>query len=164
MAELYPDPDPAGEAVPVHYLMQTIQELCESMLPEEEPLLRLHHMLEICILQDEREVQIYQAAHRDLVKDEAEFIREKHVKQNMGGDQSKMRRSRHRTTALLRAIKYAEGRIRRVERVVASEGNTDRQQMARMAVSADMADQINDEPPMQALMGDDAVHNDVGQD
>ncbi|KAL8802231.1 MAG: hypothetical protein Q9182_003951 [Xanthomendoza sp. 2 TL-2023] len=158
MAELYPDPDPAEEAVP------KVQELCEiRFLEEEERLLRLHRMLEICSLQHEREVQIYQAAHRDLVKDEGEFIRmlavpnvpqralkewEKHVSQNMRGDRSKMRRSRQRTTALLRAIKYTEGQ---------------RQHMARMAVNAEEADQINDEPPMQALMGDDAVHQGVGQ-
>ncbi|KAL8680923.1 MAG: hypothetical protein Q9186_002935 [Xanthomendoza sp. 1 TL-2023] len=189
MAELYRDPDPGREVVSVYYLMQTIQELCENMfLQEEQRLLRLHHMLEICTLQHEMEVQVYQAAHRDLVKDEGEFIRmlgvphvpqrafkewEKHVNQNMRGDRNKMRKSRQRTTALLRAIKYAEGRIRNVEKVIASEGKAGRllsdshqsveQHMARTAVNTNVAEQINDEPYMQALMGDDAVENGVDQ-
>lgn len=134
MAELYPDPEPQIQGVSVQYLMQTTQDVSERMFPnEEERLLRLHHILEMCTLEHEREVQKYQAAHRDLVKDEGEFVRmlavpdvpacafnkwEKHVNRNMHKDRKKMKASRERTTALLRAIEYAEGRSKFGSKVV----------------------------------------------
>ncbi|KAL8737878.1 MAG: hypothetical protein Q9181_001250 [Wetmoreana brouardii] len=137
MAKLYPTPDIERPRTPVPDLVQSIKVISKDPeLTDEERLLHLHRMLELCTAEQERELQEYQAAHRQLVEHEGDFetmvtqteipanvyeFWKSSVDGNMNADKMKMKKSRENTQAILKAIRYAEEKVTRTEKTVASQ-------------------------------------------
>ena len=72
--ELYPDLDPRVQRMAATELMQIIQVVSENRsCTDEDRLHYLHRLLEFSTLEQEFEVQCYQAAHRRLLEYEEEF-------------------------------------------------------------------------------------------
>ncbi|KAL9606184.1 MAG: hypothetical protein Q9179_000639 [Wetmoreana sp. 5 TL-2023] len=137
MAGLYPTPDIERPRTPVPDLVQSIKVISKDPeLTDEKRLLHLHRMLELCTAEQEREVQEYQAAHRQLVEHEGDFetmVTQTEIPANvyefwkssvdgsMKADKMKMKKSRENTKAILKAIRYAEEKVSKTEKTVASQ-------------------------------------------
>ncbi|KAL8723220.1 MAG: hypothetical protein Q9225_000410, partial [Loekoesia sp. 1 TL-2023] len=124
MVEFYPTPDPEVPRTSANDIILSVKGITTDMsLSDEQRLHHLHHMLELCAAEHERELQEYQAAHRHLVEHEGDFqtmvatpkvpedafsIWEASIDKDMKADRSQMKRSRENAKTLLKAIKFVE--------------------------------------------------------
>ncbi|KAL8774742.1 MAG: hypothetical protein Q9209_000681 [Squamulea sp. 1 TL-2023] len=185
MQELYPDLDPGLHRMTATKLTEMIDvAMCNTSCTVEERLHGLHHMLELCTIEHEFEVQDYQAAHRRLLEHEGKFNDmllvpdvpscalhswESYINQRMNAERVIMKESRKKTKAVLRTIRYAEEQVRKAEKVVAAKGKADRllresnqvreQQMARLAANAEVAEQIHSDPRTRSLKGKNSAQD-----
>ncbi|KAL8866980.1 MAG: hypothetical protein Q9174_005955 [Haloplaca sp. 1 TL-2023] len=138
MMDLYP----TRTASPVHTsgkdIMQSIKFIRQdASLTDQQRLLHLHRMLELSTLELENEVEAYQVFHRQLVSHEENFasmvayprpppdIREhweKRVDSDMEADRRKMKESTQRIKALFKAMRFADGQVKKTQAIVTSEG------------------------------------------
>lgn len=124
MAELYPSPDPEVHRATAKDILLSVKGITTDMsLSNEQRLYHLHHMLELCALEHERETQVYQAAHRSLVEKERDYqmmiavprmpedafrVWEALIDKDMKENRSMMKLSRANARTLLNTIKHVE--------------------------------------------------------
>ncbi|KAL9006495.1 MAG: hypothetical protein Q9188_000732 [Gyalolechia gomerana] len=166
MAELYPTPDPEVHRTPAKDILLSVKGIITDIsLSDEQRLHHLHHMLELCAVEHERETQAYQAAHRHLMENERDFqamvavpkmpenvfhIWEASIDTDMKEDRSKMKCSRANANTLLKTMKHVEQQVRKAEKAFTSSAKNDRmlresnraieQQMARLGFSTEAVD------------------------
>ncbi|KAL8937301.1 MAG: hypothetical protein Q9216_004489, partial [Gyalolechia sp. 2 TL-2023] len=124
MANLYPTPDPEVHRASAKDIVLSVKGITTDIsLSDEQRLHHLHHMLELCALEHERETHTYQAAHRHLIENERDFqamvavpkmpenvfhVWEASIDQDMREDKSKMKVSRANANTLLKTMKHVE--------------------------------------------------------
>lgn len=179
MADLYPTPDPEIRRTTAKDILLSVKGITTDMsLSDEQRLHLLHHMLELCALEHERETQVYQAAHRHLVENETDYqamvavprmpenvfrIWEASIDKDMKEDRSKMKLSRANAKTLLGAIKHVEQQVRKAEKAFTSNAKNDRMlresnhavetHMARMTLKTEAMNRQFEED-MQRLFSD----------
>lgn len=125
MAELYPTPDGDVHRISAADLKHSTKIIGKDpSLTDQQRLYHLHHMLELSTLELQKELEAYQAAHRQLVEHEGDFeamvaypkppadilqFWESKVDESMNADKVRMKESRNNTKAILKAMRFAEG-------------------------------------------------------
>ncbi|KAL8840362.1 MAG: hypothetical protein Q9170_001377 [Blastenia crenularia] len=153
MADIYPTPEPEMHRTPVGDIVLAVKGINSDMsLSDEQRLQSLHHMLELCAVEHEREAQGYQVAHRHLVEHEGGFqdlaafprlpedvaeFWEGRIGRDLKRDRSEMRQSRAKAKRLLKTIKYVEHQ---------------EEQMARLGVNSDTTEQSFEDNMVQRLV------------
>ncbi|KAL8936072.1 MAG: hypothetical protein Q9211_004365 [Gyalolechia sp. 1 TL-2023] len=166
MPDRYPTPDPDVHRTPARDILLSVKDITTDMfLSDEQRLHHLHHTLELCAVEHERETQAYQAAHRHLVENAKGFqamvavsqqlenvfpIWAAAIHKDMKEDRCKMKVSRANAKTLLTTMKYVEQKARTAEKALTFHAKNDRiladsnqfteQQMARLEVNIETVD------------------------
>ncbi|KAL8951970.1 MAG: hypothetical protein Q9222_002093 [Ikaeria aurantiellina] len=167
MVDLYSSLNPPVRRTPPKDLMRAVEVVSvDTNLLEEQRLIHLHRMLELCTLEHESEVEAYQQAHLRLVEHEGDMrtmvaypkmpdnvfeLWESWISGSMSHERLQMKKSRKNTKALLAAIKYAEEQVRKTQKTVSAQGKHDRflremersidEHITRMSINSEAAEQ-----------------------